>query len=311
MNLSDLVTIEYAPLPGSMGAQWADVLQSLGDGSRDLYGLPSGLAALDAAISGIHGFTVVRGVPGSGKSSFLAWLTLRATAEGVNCWFLSAEMGAGGGWVELLRTHYKCDRDAIDLRGRLILDAQPPDVFGRIVVTDAEGYTPETFAEACKPFGFVVVDSLQALPYCNGGEYDSLNAWLKAISKAAAKGLPGADGRAVWLISQSTKEADKELESLDVTDPDISSKLQHGGRGSAGITYTADTELVLRRDSAEGERWPISVFIPKKRRGQAGKNGFKLEFQPMTGQWAEAPTSYSVPVIKPANNGKAQYQRKK
>lgn len=70
-----------------------DYIKSLGDGSRKMTGLKTGLKSYDEELSGINGLTIIGGSPGAGKTALVCQLSCGCAENGIPVLFYSLEMG--------------------------------------------------------------------------------------------------------------------------------------------------------------------------------------------------------------------------
>src|SRR3990172_8330412 len=81
---------EYAPKPTSDYLE--EYIASLGDGTKNMIGIETGLGELDRATLGLDGLIVLGGIAGKGKTSLALQLAFDACAKGTPVIYYSLEM---------------------------------------------------------------------------------------------------------------------------------------------------------------------------------------------------------------------------
>lgn len=128
---------EYAPKPTSDYLE--EYIESLGDGTKNLIGIETGLGQLDKATLGLDGLIVLGGIAGKGKTSLALQLALDACVKGTPIIFYSLEMPRRAVITKLLSRLAKISYSDILLAGRHYLaDTLPKNLLGENL--DTKGY---------------------------------------------------------------------------------------------------------------------------------------------------------------------------
>ncbi len=100
-----------------------DYISCLGDGSRKMTGLKTGLESYDEQLSGINGLTILGGSPGAGKTAFVCQLSCGCAENGIPVLFYSLEMGRNQIINRNVCRYSDVEAQEIMLDGRLYFDA--------------------------------------------------------------------------------------------------------------------------------------------------------------------------------------------
>lgn len=248
-------------------------------------GLPpgpvTGLQSLDRELCGyLHpGLHVLTGNTGAGKSAFAWWIAARC---GTPALYVSCELSP----LELLRRHIAATTQtylsrlktwnhnnplsAADM-SRLARQAVAQTPW--LVLVDAtQAWAPPEYLEEqvhllrqdCEADGvLLVVDSLHSWARAiEGDEYSRLELAVDRLQDVAAS-----TGAAVLLISEQTKQANRQAESTAMN-----------GAGHRVIGYGAESVWTLTADESTSDEIPVTLRLVKNRHGRPGAT-VKLRFQ--------------------------------
>lgn len=249
-----------------------DYAKSLGDGTRPLVGIPTGLSKLDRQTLGLDGLTILAGIPGKGKTSLALQMAFNACASGAPVLFYSLEMPRRAIYTKILSRLARVSYTDLLLKGRPYLDPDCPqpdtperclsvkpealtaariqlgEIAGRFYVIDkTDGELDAERLEAQVAWAqteqggraLVVIDHLQIFP-TGGVSFNGIKDKIDYLV-AAFEGVKERTGAALLVISQKNRGGyyGKGLETL---------------MGSAQIEYTADTVLLLDSKQEQDER---------------------------------------------------------
>jgi len=258
----------------------ADYAKGLGDGTRQLVGIPTGFSKLDRLTLGLDGLTILAGIPGKGKTSLALQMAFNACESGAPVLFYSLEMPRRAIYTKVLSRLARVSYTDLLLQGRPYLDPAPSAetpsetaaqaieskpgairaamarlqaIAGRFYVIDKtdgelgadtlEAQIAWAKAEQAAERVLVVIDHLQIFP-TGGQAFSGIKDKIDYLV-ASLEGVKDRTGAAVLAISQKNRAGyyGKGLESL---------------MGSAQIEYTADTVLLLdskqEQDAREARR---------------------------------------------------------
>lgn len=98
-------------------------VQGLGDGSKKLIGIPTGMVALDCATCGLQGLNILAGIPGKGKSSFALQIGFDSCEQyGTPVIYFTLEMPHQALITKVLSRLSGIEFMTIMLQGKLALD---------------------------------------------------------------------------------------------------------------------------------------------------------------------------------------------
>lgn len=115
---------EVKGLPKTAGEDLPDYYQTLGDGSRKLIGVETGINGLDKATMGLSGVMVLGGVAGQGKTSLALQIAYEACNGGIPVIFYSLEMPKRAIYTKILNRLSRVGYGDILLKGRPYLDPE-------------------------------------------------------------------------------------------------------------------------------------------------------------------------------------------
>lgn len=107
--------------------------KTLGDGSRKLIGIETGLADLDRATMGLSGVIVLGGIAGQGKTSLALQIAYETCEKGTPIIFYSLEMPKRAIYTKILNRLSRVGYDDILLKGKPYLTPQSTDLEGKEV----------------------------------------------------------------------------------------------------------------------------------------------------------------------------------
>ena len=241
----------------------------------------TGLDSLDRELCGyLHpGLHVLTGNTGAGKSAFAWWIAARC---GTPALYVSCELSA----LELLRRHIAATTQTYlsrlknwnhsnplsaaemsELARRAI--AQTPSL---VLVDATQAWAPPEYLEEqvhllrqdYEADGvLLVVDSLHSWARAiEGDEYGRLELAIDRLQDVAA-----ATGAAVLLISEQTKQANRQAESTAMN-----------GAGHRVIGYGAESVWTLTAEESAADEIPVTLRLVKNRHGRPGAS-VRLKFQ--------------------------------
>lgn len=125
-------TVEVKGLPKTTLADLPSYYATLGDGSRKLMGIETGIADLDKATMGLSGVIVLGGIAGQGKTSLAIQIAYETCERGTPIIFYSLEMPKRAIYTKILNRLSRVGYSDILLKGRPYLDseAQNSDLMG-------------------------------------------------------------------------------------------------------------------------------------------------------------------------------------
>lgn len=229
---------------------------------RKLEGIQTGIAALDKALLGLSGVTVIQGAPGCNKSTLALQVVQHNATKGNPCMIIDRENGRERIRSRLLSQANRTSQTKIltsteEALGELVwkVDEYPIYIF-----TDAfKSY--EIFNELLSEMWEVhkqpmllVVDSLQSLPLITGDERTSIQTWLSFFDQAKLDW----EGRLTIIITSE--------KSLGEGGTNYDKASLAAGKGSGAIGYKAELTLDLRRDKTTGD---IICELVKNRDGHS------------------------------------------
>jgi len=113
-----------------------DYFKTLGDGTRTMLGIETGLTPLDNATLGLDGVIVLGGVAGRGKTSLALQLAFDACEKGTPIIFYSLEMPKRAIYTKILNRLAKIKFSDILLKGKLFLGETGQDTLAGLPQTD-------------------------------------------------------------------------------------------------------------------------------------------------------------------------------
>jgi len=285
--------------PRPAGDFLSEYYQNLGDGSRQFFGIETGINTLDRATLGMDGLIVLGGIAGRGKTSFALQVAVNICEKGTPVIFYSLEMPKRMVFTRILSRIAKVKFSDILLKGRLYLDPRDGDsqtegieaekgslkrgqeflssIGERFYIRSRErGEARITFETLKQEVEFikaqhkaekvlVVVDHLQV--FDAGEKYkDQIDKENKLIT--GFKDITDQTGATVLLISQKNKAGFTSKGGLQSI------------KGSVDIVYLADvvmflegkdeneegmTEMITAIARGRGTFTPISLVIDKNR----------------------------------------------
>lgn len=124
--------IEVKGLPKTTTADLPDYYKTLGDGSRVLIGVETGIPVIDKATMGLSGVVVLGGIAGQGKTSLALQVGYEACVKGTPVIFYSLEMPKRAIYTKILNRLSSVSYGDILLKGRPYLDndIQPTNLVG-------------------------------------------------------------------------------------------------------------------------------------------------------------------------------------
>lgn len=125
-------TVEIKGLPKTTIADLPEYYKTLGDGSRKLMGIETGIADLDKATMGLSGVIVLGGIAGQGKTSLAIQIAYETCEKGTPIIFYSLEMPKRAIYTKILNRLSRVGYSDILLKGRPYLDpdAKESDLMG-------------------------------------------------------------------------------------------------------------------------------------------------------------------------------------
>ena len=126
---------EVKGLPKTAGEDLPNYYQTLGDGSRKLMGIETGITNLDKATMGLSGVIILGGIAGQGKTSLALQVAYEACEVGTPIIFYSLEMPKRAIYTKILNRLSRVGYSDILLKGRPYLDpkAKNKDLTGNEV----------------------------------------------------------------------------------------------------------------------------------------------------------------------------------
>lgn len=127
--------VEVKGLPKTVTDDLPAYYKTLGNGSRTLIGVETGIPTLDKATMGLSGVTVLGGIAGQGKTSLALQIAYEACVKGTPVIMYSLEMPKRAIYTKVLNRLSKVSYGDILLKGRPYLDpeAQNTDLMGNNV----------------------------------------------------------------------------------------------------------------------------------------------------------------------------------
>jgi replicative DNA helicase len=271
--------------------------KTLGDGTKTMLGIETGLAPLDNATLGLDGVIVLGGIAGKGKTSLALQLAFDACEKGTPIIFYSLEMPKRAIYTRLLSRLSKIKFSDILLKGKLFLGETGQDTLAGFAPTDKNKQDFSNAIAQLKKVSdkfyirsrereeadidfekveeeiniikgthnaekvLVVIDHLQVFSVEGSDQIDRENKLINGF-----KGISERTGATTLLISQKNKAG-------------IQSKGLHTIKGSVDIIYLADVVMELwseeEKDTPEieiaqnilgGDKLtPIDLIISKNR----------------------------------------------
>ena len=121
------VAQEIEGLPKTATEDLPDYYKTLGDGSKNLIGIETGITALDRATMGLSGVVVLGGIAGQGKTSLALQIAYEACVLGTPVIFYSLEMPKRAIYTKILNRLSSVSYADILLKGRPYLDPEAHD----------------------------------------------------------------------------------------------------------------------------------------------------------------------------------------
>jgi len=127
--------VEVKGLPKTTTEDLPDYYKTLGNGTRTLIGIETGIDALDKATMGLSGIVVLGGMAGIGKTSLALQIAFETCEKGTPVIFYSLEMPKRAIYTKILNRLSKVGYGDIMLKGKPYLDpeAQDTDLMGNKV----------------------------------------------------------------------------------------------------------------------------------------------------------------------------------
>jgi DNA primase len=127
--------VEVKGLPKTTIEDLPDYYKTLGNGTRTLIGIETGIDALDKATMGLSGIVVLGGIAGLGKTSLALQIAFETCEKGTPVIFYSLEMPKRAIYTKILNRLSKVGYGDIMLKGKPYLDpeAQDTDLMGNKV----------------------------------------------------------------------------------------------------------------------------------------------------------------------------------
>jgi replicative DNA helicase len=125
-------TVGVAGLPKTTLDDLPSYYQTLGDGSRKLMGIETGIKEIDRATMGLSGVIVLGGIAGQGKTSLAIQIAYETCEKGTPIIFYSLEMPKRAIYTKILNRLSKVGYSDILLKGKPYLDpeAKEKDLMG-------------------------------------------------------------------------------------------------------------------------------------------------------------------------------------
>jgi replicative DNA helicase len=120
-------TQEIEGLPKTATEDLPEYYKTLGDGSKNLIGIETGITALDRATMGLSGVVVLGGIAGQGKTSLALQIAYEACVLGTPVIFYSLEMPKRAIYTKILNRLSSVSYADILLKGRPYLDPEAHD----------------------------------------------------------------------------------------------------------------------------------------------------------------------------------------
>ncbi len=124
--------VKVSGLPKTAGEDLPEYYQTLGDGSRKLIGIATGISEIDRATMGLSGVIILGGIAGQGKTSLALQVAYEACEQGTPIIFYSLEMPKRAIYTKILNRLSRVGYSDILLKGRPYLDpdAKQNDLMG-------------------------------------------------------------------------------------------------------------------------------------------------------------------------------------
>lgn len=251
-----------------LGSKLSDYYRGLGDGTKEILGIETGLKTLDKATLGLDGLVILGGVPGMGKTSLSLQLAIGACRLGTPVIFYSLEMTKELLISKALSNLSEIGFTEIRMKGHLLLKECQKDFMRAreelekisdkfYIRSNEKGENKINFDQVFSDIEdvkkkhnvnkiFVVIDHLQIF---DAGEYgNQLDKENKLIT--GFKEICDKTGSVILIISQKNKAGARKtsLESI---------------KGSVDIVYLADLVMTLEglNDSLETHSPSREVFL--------------------------------------------------
>lgn len=257
-------TVEIEGKPRKTKDFLPDYYKTLGDGTLELLGIPTGFNKLDEATLGLDGLIVLGGIAGAGKTSLALQLAFNASDTGTPTIFYSLEMPRRAIFTKILNRLAEVKYSKILLKGRQYL----MDIVAPKILSDDEVDRLKAGKKLLEKIGdsfylrtrerdeaeinfntveneinfikadhraervFVVIDHLQIFDVL-GGYSDQIDKENKLIT--GFKGISEKTGAVILLISQKNKAG-------------FTSKGLQTIKGSVDIVYLADVVMFLETE---------------------------------------------------------------
>jgi len=125
--------VKVSGLPKTAGEDLPEYYQTLGDGSRKLIGIATGISEIDRATMGLSGVIILGGIAGQGKTSLALQVAYEACEQGTPIIFYSLEMPKRAIYTKILNRLSGVGYGDILLKGKPYLTPQNKDLEGREV----------------------------------------------------------------------------------------------------------------------------------------------------------------------------------
>lgn len=284
--MKSVSAIKMPPIPGNIAdlltKEPETLLKGMGEDPKRMRGISTGFPELDNCIDGLGGLIGISGMPGAGKSTFVANIALNVAGNGENVVYISAEMGLSGGFAYLLAAAKGGEDNAPTVReimrgGRKLVNNPDylPRSFQHIRIADRgalDGDKAQTLGAVGAGADLLVVDSLHGLPYGTDEEMQAVKAWIEAL-----RAWSDSTGAPVLIIMQGAKK-------------DGGEDGVFAGRGAAALGYEVDVMMNLYIEKDTGTRTKgenvVTLEVSKNRRGWNKKIDF--EYFRATSQFNES-----------------------